>query len=455
MSLLEKASMININNKKMKKSIHNPKRTDIFLILVILILISSPFIINLFFKESEEIVEIKQISLNISPRFEELFGSELTESLLQEYRLKYPEILIQVLNTEDGEASSPDIFLFDEGDYSGLITQGGISRQGALLQLNSFMDYEADSGINLTEQFAIPLVSFMDLFFYNIDILTAAGFDRPPKTREDFLSYAKTVSNNNEALAGITGTAISLSSGDRQAMSRDIFSWMWAAGGSFWYEEDSQASQGRPVLDIRNMSGDISFFGNLYNEGVLANGIFNTTGEQRIEEFANGTIAMMIASSQAIPFLRERMGDEAFGITNIPDTGSAGNYNISLSSIYAGININCEYPEEAWNFLEILAEKASFFCDEFKAVPGGLTNIIPGDYVRIDPFYSKAWDIFESSQIVQGFSKKPDAALYERIFLEELQIFFTGNRTAQTTLTAIQQRWDEIDNEKKLIRGSE
>nr|AGS53921.1 ABC transport system, sugar-binding protein [uncultured bacterium contig00087] len=382
----------------------------------------------------------------ISPRFEELFGSEMTEILLQEYRLRNPELQISVLNAEDGNDQEPDIFLFDEGDYSALITMG------ALVQLNTFIEHEADGaaagsgGIYTAEQFAIPLVSFMDMFFYNIDILTDAGFIRPPKTREEFLSYAKTVSDNNtESLEDTIGAAISLSSKDGQAMSRDIFSWMWAAGGDFWSEEDGHASQNGPVLDTQGMAGDISFFGSLYNERVLAYGVFDTTGEQRLEEFADGKIAMMVASSQAIPFLRDRMGDDAFGITNIPDTGSASKYNISLSSIYAGININCKYHDEAWNFLVFLAEKAAFFCDEFKAVPGGSSNIIPGDYVRDDLFYSKAWEIFESSQIVQGFSRKPGAAEYERIFLEELQIFFRSNRTDQATLTAIQQRWDEIN----------
>nr|AGS52050.1 putative substrate binding protein [uncultured bacterium contig00008] len=439
MSLLEKASMININNKKMKKSIHNPKRTDIFLIIVLLILISSPFIVNLFNKAD---VENKQISLYISPRFEELFGTELTEALLQEYRLQNPELLIQVSDAADGNGSSPDIFLFDEGDYGDLVT-------GSLLQLNTFIEHEADSAVNITEQYAIPLVSFMDLFFYNIDVLTAAGFDRPPKTRDEFLAYAKAVSgNNSELLENTTGTAISLSSRDRQAVSRDIFSWMWATGGDFWPEGDGHALQGKPVLDMRNMANDISFLRSLYNERVLAYGTFDSTGEQRLEEFADGRIAMMIASSKAIPFLRERMGDDAFGITNIPDTGTAGNYNISLSGIYAGININCEHRDIAWSFLVFLAEKAEFFCDVFKAVPGGFSNMIPGNYARDDPFYSKAWGIYETSQIVQGFSKKPGAAAYEGVFLEELQIFFLSNRTAQETLTAIQQRWDEIDNER-------
>ncbi|MDR2053562.1 MAG: extracellular solute-binding protein, partial [Treponema sp.] len=38
-----------------------------------------------------------------------------------------------------------------------------------------------------------PLVSFMMPLFYNIDLLEAAGFDRPPKNQADFAAFAKAV----------------------------------------------------------------------------------------------------------------------------------------------------------------------------------------------------------------------------------------------------------------------
>jgi multiple sugar transport system substrate-binding protein len=179
----------------------------------------------------------------------------------------------------------------------------------------------------------------------------------------------------------------------------------------------------------------------------LAPGVFETTGEQRLEEFAQGKIAMMIASTRAIPYLRERMGDDAFGITTIPDSGTGGRYSAAFSAIYTGINSNSAHIDEAWSFLVFLAEKSFLFCEELKAVPGVVSDIIRGDYIKDDPFYSKAWDIFESSGIAEGFSGNPYAQEYETAFMEELQIFFETNRTAQQTVAAIQQRWDIITEE--------
>ena len=372
----------------------------------------------------------KQVNLYLSSNCEDLFGREMMETLLLEFEEKNPDIRIRLAYN-----SAADILFFDEGD-SNLLFTGGL-----LTELNSFTNYESGS-----QQLAIPLASFMDMLFYNIDILSAAGFDHPPRTREAFTSYARAVTRGN---FNASGAAISLSGQDRQALSRDIFSWIWAAGGDFFPNE------GSPVLNTRAIVNDLSFLGVLNRDGLLAPDIFETTGEQRLEEFSQGKTAMMIASTRAIPYLREKMGDSAFGVTTIPDAGTGGRYSVGLSAIYAGISAGTAYPNEAWNFLLFLVEKCSLLCADLKAVPGMVSNIIPGDYVKDDPFYSKAWDIFESAWIAESFSGKPNAQEYETAFLEELQIFFETNRTAQQTVNVIQQRWNEIVLEKLEIEDDE
>ena len=421
MSLLEKIGMIKVYCKKIKKSIHLPDRLDVFLLLALLILIISPFVINYFVRLN---AERKQINLYLSPRFVDFFGEDLTNTLLREFEGENPDLKIRILNDPDREA---DIFIFDEGEFS------GFAASESLINLSPY-----SSRRSIVQQRAVPLVSFMDLLFYNIELLETLGFDRPPKTREEFLAYARAGSYEDSTRhANMSGTAFSLSPQDRLAMSRDIFSWIWASGNDFWHDEN------RPVLNAA-ASSDLSFLRSLYNDRVLAYGIFDSTGEQRLREFAQGRIVMMIASAGAIPFLRESMGDDAFGITNIPGSGLGGRYSAGLSGIYAGINVNSSSPDKAWAFVSFLAEQSPLFCEMFKAIPGMLSEIIPGDYVKDDPFYSKAWDIYESSRIVNGFLRNPDAEKYENAFLEEMQAFFRSTRPPQETITAIQQRWDAI-----------
>ena len=422
MSLLDKENIVKVYSKNVKKSIYFLERIDIFIIISVLVLIIIPVIMNFAFKPKTGNDE-KLTELFLSTRCEEFFGREWTETLLREFGELNPEMRVKLLNISDEEGREPDIFIFDEGDFSGL------AARNALMFLEPYSDQGAE-----TRRLAIPLVSFMDLLFYNIDLLKAAGFDRPPKTRTEFLAYAKAVSGGNNA----AGTGVGLSPKDRQALSRDIFSWIWSDGGDFWQTKD------RPIINSRFITADISFLGSLYREAAMAPNSFAATGDQRLEEFAQGKIAMIIASTRAIPYLREKMGDDAFGITTIPVSGAAGKYSITLSGLYAGINAKCAYPDEALKFLLFFAEQSPFLCAKLKAVPGNVSNFIPGDYVKADTFYSKAWDIFESSRIVQGFSGKPGEQEFERAVREELQIFFESSRTAQETSAAIQRRWDAV-----------
>ena len=299
------------------------------MIAALFVLIITPFVIILVNKIS---ADIRLVNLYLSPRFEELFGRQMTESLLREFNDSNPDIRVrpltaQVDKTQNGKEA--DIIIFDETDS---IDMGLLSGLSNYLYLEHSYDWE---NTLIDDTFAVPLVSFMDVLFYNIDVLSDAGFVRPPRTRGEYQTYSRTTEGNGY-------------------YSDDLFS----------------LENNRPV-------------------------------NQKLEDFAQGRAAMIVASTRAIPFLREKMGDEVFGITAIPyaSDGTVGRYNINLTGIYAGIGINSEYKDAAWSFIEFLTEHRAEFCEMFKAVPGVMSDVIPGDYVQNDPFYSKAWDIFEYNQL--------------------------------------------------------
>jgi multiple sugar transport system substrate-binding protein len=423
MNLLEKPGMINSNHKSAKKSILFNIRTDLFLLLIIVVLICIPILINQFKKADEA---AKRVSLYLSPHCEEVLGVGVTEILIKDFMEKNPDLLVRLYESE----IEPDIFIFDEGVYNALVAEGILSRLNGY-----FVSEDAPSGHAEEPEavLAVSLVSFMDLFFYNINILKENGYERPPKTRDELIAFSRTLSGND--IAGIT---ISINSEDSYSLSRDIFSWIWAAGGDFW------AGEGGPVVNTRPIISDLSFFGRLYSDKLLAPGIFELTEEKQLEEFAQGRVAMIIASSRAIPYLREKMGDAAFGISTIPVPAAAGKYNICLSGIYAGVSANSENPEAAWRFIEFLTAHSQLFCEMFKAVPGVVSDAIPGEYVKVDPFYLKAQDIYESSRIVKGFSGIPGGEEYENIIREELKVFFEAGRSSQETANIIQNRIESL-----------
>jgi multiple sugar transport system substrate-binding protein len=354
-----------------------------------------------------------------SARCEALLGGETAAALIREFEADNPGIHIRLAEENPKEKNhAPDLLFFDEGEYGALV------KEGALSPLNSYILTESRS-----EQFAIPLVSYMDVLFYNIDLLKAAGFDRPPKTRSEFLACAKAVSAmgaDNSAY----GAALSLDAGDPLAVQRDVFSWVWAAGGDF-------NAADKPQFNSRTVTDTLAFLGRLYSEGALAGGSFDTTGVERLEAFASGKIGLLIASAKEIPALQKKMGN-ALGVTVIPGTDSPAKSRAALSSAYAGISAASARRDEAWTFLLFLAGKGP----ELSAkMPGAVSEHYEGG----DLLYAKLMDIFEAVEITPGFSGGPKRSEYERVVREELRAFLEQNRTPADTAAEIQKRWDMIE----------
>ncbi|MDR1024394.1 MAG: extracellular solute-binding protein, partial [Treponema sp.] len=204
---------------------------------------------------------------------------------------------------------------------------------------------------------ALPLVSDMDVLIYNISLLREAGFDRPPRTRDDFLSYARTIKaqeekNQTPGRAGRYSLALGLSPQDPQSLGRDIYPWFYSSGLPL-------VQDGRPEFGGRDYTGTLDFFSTLNSEGLIMPGSFNATGADRVQDFVRGSVAMMIVSTRELRTIREKMENGAVGITLIPHAGSyTGKPVLGLSTWYAGISTASPHPDQAWTLLEYLREQS-------------------------------------------------------------------------------------------------
>jgi multiple sugar transport system substrate-binding protein len=406
----------------------NIKKLDRYLFIAAVLVLSGFTAVRLAGKVLDK---NQKITLSFTQFLDRGLGDDTLASLIAEFEERNPGIRIRVDPRPHAEQNQPGageppkkgenpagVLIFDEGLINAFL------QRDLLVSLNPYVQSGPDS-----DQRVIPLISFMDLLFYNIDLLKAAGFDRPPKTRAEFLDRAKALP------AGVYGAALALSPEDRRGIRRDVFSWIRAAGAPVFRD-------GRPDFQSRAVTETLDFLGRLNREGLLSPGTFTKTGAQKTGEFARGRVAMMIGSMEDIPFLREQMGDSAFGVTLIPGpAGYAGKPVIGPSFWYAGISSSCKHPDEAWTFLAFLAEKSPLLAAQARAVPG--SGHSPGNYIEEDPLYSKAWDIYEAADVVRdfppGFSRTDDL---ETILREELAALFAGKKNAAETSAAIQERWE-------------
>jgi multiple sugar transport system substrate-binding protein len=269
----------------------------------------------------------------------------------------------------------------------------------------------------------LPLVSSMDVLVYNIPLLREAGFDRPPRTRGEFLRYAR-------ALKDTGHYALSLSPADTHGVERDIFSWIWASGLSLLHE-------GKPEFKGRSYTAVLDFFSQLNREELIAPGTFTAAGPQRIEEFIRGRTAMMVISVKDLRQLREAMGE--IGITLVPPADDyPGKPVFGLTTWYAGIGADSPHPNEAWELLRYLEEHRAILAETLALVPGA-GSIAP--YIAVDPLLDKAWDMYEAADTVQEFFSLTGADKLEAAFLRELEIMFRDSRSPEDTAAAIDERW--------------
>jgi multiple sugar transport system substrate-binding protein len=301
-------------------------------------------------------------NITISPQCEVFFGKDTIDALVQEFEDTYPGLRIQVAEREEA-----DIIFFDES--------------------------ELDQPGHWTVKKIMTMVSFVDLFFYNIDILKEANCDRPPKTRAELLTTARAVAKRYPPSENLV-YAFALGLGDPMALRWDFYPWVWADGGEVY-------PSGATTLS-RTATNAISFLGQFDSEGLLAPQSFEKTSSHRLEEFASGKIAMMTASAQNIAYLRTNAPHINFDITTIPAT-LQGKSRLGLSGIYAGINSNSSLPDEATTFLSFILGKGMFLAETLGAVPGNLSGSFPNEYIVKDALYSKAWDIYESADIVERY----------------------------------------------------
>ncbi|MDR1637244.1 MAG: extracellular solute-binding protein [Treponema sp.] len=279
---------------------------------------------------------------------------------------------------------------------------------------------------------ALPLNASIDLLFYNIDLLKEAGFDRPPGTMADYLRYARTL-RDRKGNAGVYAGALGLSPDDSRGIYRDVLSWIWASG--IFLTRDG-------ALDFngRALNRTLDFLALLEKESLLAPGSFEKTGEQRIGEFTQGKIAMLIGSVRDIPRVREKMGDR-FGVTRIPEPeDNPGKPVFGLSVWYGAIFRESAGREAAWDLLIFFKEKGPMLTEQLKTVPGHseTASVRPED-----PLYSKIWDMYEGADLVRELLDFPGEAALEDALRRELELMFRENRGAAETALAVQRGWDQ------------
>jgi multiple sugar transport system substrate-binding protein len=275
----------------------------------------------------------------------------------------------------------------------------------------------------LAQDQAFTLISFIKPLFYNIALLEKAGFDRPPKNRTEFLSYAQSVSGN-----GVSGAALALEGG----AAGELFPWI-LSGGNIAGDDgvfDFTAKANIDTLDFVNQL-----------KPWLAPDPFTMTADAKLKLFAEGKIAMMIAPVSCVKRFKT-IDDLRFGITTVPPPASyIGKPAFDFSYWAVAVCAESRHPEEAAAFVQYLLSRSSEIAAGAFAVPGSGSRA--GTLAQTDDYYAKAFEMYESADNAARLpilSPKNDVFIYD-----ELKALFAGKTTPEEAAKSIQHN-SELKN---------
>jgi multiple sugar transport system substrate-binding protein len=314
-----------------------------------------------------------------------------------------------------------------------------LAKQGAIAPMDSMMD---DSKFDRSQMadiikvdgksYMFPLASFVYPVFVNLDIAKAAGVDKLPSTRAEFADAAKKMTHPDK---NQYGWVLPLSLQVPNGAQNDVMSWVWASG-------QSMLKDGKPNVDNPAVVDALTFIKSLNDAGVISPGINAKKEQDKLEEFVNGRVGMMIHSLALLNLMHKRNPDLKLDITALPAVdGYTGKPVLPYAAWGIGISNNSEHKAEAWKLVSYLTspEVNGKLVTIANAFPGNV-NAKP-DFSKSDPLFVKAFKIFQSGKIVNEFIGLPVAEQLQRDMDVELQKMLDGQETPQQAAAATQKQW--------------
>jgi multiple sugar transport system substrate-binding protein len=314
-----------------------------------------------------------------------------------------------------------------------------LAKQGAIAPLDDLMaasNFDASQVATIIKvggkSYMFPVASFVYPVFVNLDIMQAAGVKDMPSTREEFAAAAKKMT---DASKNQYGWVLPLSLDVPNGIQNDVMSWVWASG-------KSMLKDGEPDLTNADVVGALDYIKSLNDAGVISPGTLAKKEQDKVEEFVNGRVGMMIDSLAHINLIRKRNPDLHFGISAVPAVaGYDGPRGLPYASWGIGVSANSKHKAEAFKLVSYLMST------EVNAKLVSLANAFPGnvnakpDFVASDKLFGTAFDIFQKGHLANEFVGLPVAEELMRQLDVEVQSMLEGKETSAEAAAKAQAEW--------------
>lgn len=365
----------------------------------------------------------------------------MLRGLMDQFEEENPGITVELLSgpyasTKEqvvaGAASGTmsDVVGLDGAWVSDFVNQGAIADLSALMTDAGYDESQLAAQVQLNgATYEIPVVNFAYMLFTNDAILADAGVD-VPSTRSEFVDAAEAVTTDD-----VSGWILPLSLEAPNGVQNDVMSWVWASGGSM-------LADGQPDLTNDAVTSATEYIKELSDAGVIAPGAATLKEQDKVEEFTNGRVAMMISSLAHINTIRESNADLEFTISAVPaEDGYSGERGTPYASWGIGVAENSEHKAEAWKLIDFLMSESANaeLADAANAFPGNSTAV--PEFVNNDEIFQEAFDVWQAGYPANEFVGLPVAEQLMREYGEQLQRVLAGEIEVSEALENAQAAW--------------
>lgn len=286
----------------------------------------------------------------------------------------------------------------------------------AYLATNTFAQFD-------NKLLSFPFTKSNLMMYYNIDLLEAAGIERPPETWEEFLEQCRIVKDK----LGKKGYALSVDASTVDGM-------VFTCGGDVLSEDRSRTLFGEEP-GVRALK----VIETLIKEG-LAYQIQYRSRDDRLD-LAHGRCAFMLRSSTTRPYLTERVDELAsesgtrtrWGMSIIPRGKGCEKVTVMFGANICMFKTTPEKQQAAWEFIKYFTSK------EVTALWATETGYLPvrksaAETERLKAFFA-ANDVNRVAFDVLPYAKpEPNVAGWQQVrdLIEEAEVaIISGKKTAE------------------------
>jgi multiple sugar transport system substrate-binding protein len=328
-----------------------------------------------------------------------------------------------------------DIVGLDGAWVNDFVKQGSIADLTELMDNAGYDDSQLASQIKLDgSTYMIPVVNYVYPVFINNDLLSEAGIESAPTNRTEFAEAAKAMTDSSK---NVYGWILPLSLDTPNGIQNDVMSWVWASGKSMMNND-------QPDVTNSDVESAVNYIKDLYDEDVITPGAFSMKEQDKVEEFTNGRVGMMIDSLAHINTIRESNPDLDFSITALPaEDGYTDERGLPYASWGIGVAENSEHKDEAWKLVEFLMS------EEINSELSTMANAFPGnsksepDFSNSDELFEEAFEIYKNGYPANEFVGLPVAEELMRSFDEQFQMMLEGEQKVDEMLENVQTAWEE------------